>query len=410
MFERPIHIGLSPNVGVDDFIISLKLLFKPWLWKKGGKVDKVENWFKEYFRVPSAISFNAGRSALLAILEALELPSESEVLLQAFTCVAVPNSVIWAKLKPVYADIDDSLNIDVADAEKKITAKTKVLIVQHTFGIPADMEKIVEFCKKHRLILIEDCAHSLGATCRGKLLGTFGEAAFFSFGRDKIISSVFGGMAITNNKSLGDKIVHYRKNLASPSYFWIFQQLLHPLICSVILPVYNVLSLGKVILFIVQRIGLLSFPVYIKEKLGKQPAEFPARYPNCLANLLLVQLDKLEKFNDRRREVVKQYAEGLRKSDFTLPQKLYGAVLLRYNVLTRRADELRFKFKKRGAILGNWYKHIVDPQGVKMENLGYIGGSCPKAEAAAATSLNLPTYPYLGPSQVKEICELLKRL
>ena len=115
-----------------------------------------------------------------------------EVLVQAFTCVAVPNSVLWAQATPVYADIDATLNIDPIDVEKKITNRTKAIIVQHTFGIPADMDALVALAKKHNILLIEDCAHSLGATYKGKKVGTFGDAAFFSFGRDKVVSSVFG--------------------------------------------------------------------------------------------------------------------------------------------------------------------------------------------------------------------------
>lgn len=407
MFERSIHIGLSPNTSTEDFIAALKLIFRPWIWVEGDASGKVEAWFKDYFRVDTAVSFNGGRSALLAILHSLELPPGSEILVQAFTCVAVPNSVMWANLKPVFVDVDRSLNIDVADAVKKISAKTKALIVQHTFGLPADMEKILVFCKKHNLILVEDCAHSLGATYQGKQIGTFGMAAFFSFGRDKIISSVFGGMAITDNNSLGKKITQYQQKLSYPRYFWIYQQLLHPILCSVILPIYNVLSLGKLFLFILQKIGLLAFPVYDQEKKGLKPVVFPARYPNALAGLLLVQLERLAGFNHKRRVLAKHYAENLAKSGFTLPQKLSGAVYLRYNIITYKADELRFKLKKNGVISGNWYKNVIDPQGVNMDKIGYLKGSCPNAESIAARSLNLPTYPALKKYQVERILKPL---
>src|SRR5581483_4013141 len=113
---------------------------------------------------------------------------------QAFTCVAVPNSVLWTGAKAIYADIDETGNLDPKDLEKKITKKTKAVIIQHTFGIAANMDAIQKVLKGKKIILIEDCAHALGASYKGKKLGTFGEFAFFSFGRDKVISSVFGGM------------------------------------------------------------------------------------------------------------------------------------------------------------------------------------------------------------------------
>ena len=409
MFELPIVIGLSPNTGVDDYFLTLKLLFQPWKWKQGQEIEKVETWFKDYFRTHSAVAFNAGRSALLAILSALEIDHGDEVLVQAFTCVAVPNCVLWCGAKPIFIDIDKTLNIDIGDAEKKITTKTKALIVQHTFGVPADLDKITKFCKKHQIFLIEDCAHALGATYKGKLAGTFGEAAFFSFGRDKIVSSIFGGVAITGNKDLGIKIDNYRKELRFPNSFWILRQLFHPLMCAIILPIYNIFGLGKALLFIAQKLKLLSFPVYQEEKNGERPTDFPRQYPSALAQLAMNQLQKLKKMNTRRKHIVKLYFEKINKSDIKLPEKNSGAVYLRFNVATHRVDELRFKAKKKGIILGNWYHTVIDPIGVVMEKIGYAFGSCPKAENASRMSLNLPTYPRLTDKQVESICSIIQQ-
>src|SRR3989344_667936 len=408
MFSRPIHIGLSPNISADDYWLAVKSLFTPWSWKRGKSIEKVENWFKDHFEVHLAISFNAGRSALLAILESLNLEKNSEVLVEAYTCVAVPNSVVWAGLKPIYVDIDETLNLDIADAERKLTSRTKALIVQHTFGIPSDMDKLVAFAKKHNLLLIEDCAHALGGTYKNKLLGTFGEAAFFSFGRDKIVSSVFGGMAITNNKNLGTKIVQYREGLAYPSYLWILRQLLHVLISGWALALYQMAGAGKLILYLSQKLKLVSMPVYFKEILGRQPADFPKAYPNVLASLALWQLDKLPAMNECRRQIAKYYFENIKPSKVKLPVKVSGAVYLRYNLLTNRADEIRWQAKKQGMILGNWYHHTIDPKGVIWAKVGYPEGSCPRAEAVAATSLNLATYPSLTKTQMQQIVSLFK--
>ena len=126
--------------------------------------------------------------------------------------------------------------------------------------------------------MIEDCAHALGASYQAKQLGTFGDAAFFSFGRDKIISSVFGGMAITNNKGLGKKITQYHEKLAFPSYFWIFQQLLHPFISSVSLRFFETFDIGKAILYLAQKLQLLSLPVYREEKSSIKPKTVGAEF------------------------------------------------------------------------------------------------------------------------------------
>lgn len=403
MFTRPVHIGLSPNTAIDDIRLAFTILFQPWKWLKGKTILSCEQWFKDYFNTDYANSFNSGRSALLTILKSLNLPANSEIMIQAFTCVAVINSIKWAKLQPVFIDIDRSLNISIIDAEKKLTSLSKVIIIQHTFGVPADIEKITAFCQKHNLILIEDCAHSLGTFYKGKLVGTFGEAAFFSFGRDKIVSSVWGGMVITNNKSLGNKITQYQEILSYPSYFWVFQQLLHPLITYLCLLFYNCFSIGKVLLWLSQKLKLLSFPVYDIEKKGQQPNEFPKKYPNGLAILLFNQLQKFIRINQTRKDIAKQYFAKINPYKYILPIKLNQIVFLRFNLLTQRADELRFKAKKNDIILGDWYKNIIAPVDVDLTQAGYVMGSCPKAEKAALNSLNLPTSPNLTQKQINQI-------
>src|SRR5438105_4323618 len=95
---KPISISLSPNVQRDDILVVLKLLFQPWKWKNGSAIKKFEQEFAKYLGVKYAFSFNSGRSSLYAILKALELEWGSDVLLQAFTCNAVPNPVLWAGL------------------------------------------------------------------------------------------------------------------------------------------------------------------------------------------------------------------------------------------------------------------------------------------------------------------------
>lgn len=403
LFNRPVHISLSPNLEFNDFITALRLLIQPWKWIQGEGVEKVENWFRNYFGVETAVSFNAGRSALFAVLKCLELPKGAEVLTQAFTCVAVPNSILWANLTPVYVDIDDSLNIDLKDAKKKLTSNTKALIVQHTFGVPADLEKIHVFCKKHKLVLIENCAHALGARYKGKPVGTFGDVAIFSFGRDKIISSVCGGMAITNNKRLSTKLVQFLKEQKKSSVWWVLQQLIHPLITFVSLYTYQWWHLGKGILWTAQKLHLLSWPVSKPEKRGQKPDCFPRAFPNALAELLLYQLAELDKRTQIRKSAAHEYFAKLAKLPLTLPVNYEEAVYLRFNLITKRADEIRFSAKKRGIVVGNWYGHVIDPKGVELHKIGYVLGSCPVSERIAGRCVNLPTFPRLTKYQLTQL-------
>ncbi len=392
-FHKIISASLSPNAESDDVVAALRILLQPWRWKGEEHIHKVEKWFCEYFRVPYAVTFNSGRSALLAILRAFDIGLGDEVLLQAFTCVAVPNSVSWAGARPVYVDIDASLNIDRKDIEKKITKKTRAIIVQHTFGVPADMDGLVALAKKYNLILIEDCAHSLGATYHGKKIGTFGDASFFSFGRDKVLSSVFGGLAIIqkNHEPQTKKLQEYHESLPYPAWFWIFQQLFHPVAFAFIIPTYN-LGIGKIVLVVLQKLHLLSYPVYPEEKVGKKPSDFPTRYSNGHAKLILNQLLKLDHYNETRRRIAQLYWDTLsKKGTVTLFPQVDGAIYLRFPVRVSKPDEVARSAKAKGILLGNWYHHTIDPRGVDLTKIGYTSGSCPRAENASLHILNLPT-------------------
>lgn len=390
---RPITIALSPNTESDDVWLAAKIIWKPGMWKAGSSISMIEQWFSEFFSTNQAISFNSGRSAMLAILKAFDIGAGDEVLVQAFTCVAVPNSVFWAGAVPVYVDIDDTLNMDPKDAEKKITKKTKAIIVQHTFGVPAQMDKFVSLAKKHNLILIEDCAHALGATYKGKKVGSIGDAAFFSFGRDKVISSIFGGMVIiqTKFKSQNEKLKEYQEKLPYPSQFWIFQQLLHPVAFSSILATYNI-YLGKALLVFLQKLHLLSFPVYQEEKKGERPTEFPKKFPNALAILALHQLKKLDRYNNQRKTIARIYRNALshRKEISIIPDE-DGAMYLRFPIFMDNPFNKILSVRKMNIYLGNWYHNVIDPRGVDFEAIKYEQGSCPKAEEAATRIINLPT-------------------
>lgn len=390
MLQKVISCAFSPNTEPDDVWLALRTVLAPWTWREGPSVEKVERWFRNYFSVQSVVSFNSGRSALFAILKAFDIGEGDEVLIQAFTCVAVPDAVIWTGARTVFIDIDETLNIDSTQVEKNITKRTKAIIVQHTFGIPAKVDKIASIAKRHNIILLEDCAHSLGATVNGQKVGTFGDAAFFSFGRDKVVSSVWGGVAIINNKSkirqANINLRKFQKTLPLPGHLWIFQQLLHPIVFPIILRLYDVI-IGKVLLVLFQRLRLLSVPVYPAEKTGGRPNGFPAKFPNALAKLAFHQLQKLERFNEQRKNVTRMYIEKLHSTTSIVP----GAIYLRFPFLVDTRDAVLKRARKQGIVLGNWYHNTIDPVGVDFSAIGYREGSCPKAEETARHIVNLPT-------------------
>lgn len=401
-----IAISLSPNARRQDILLALKQIVMPWRYLSGGSIKSLESWFRNYFGVSFAISFNSGRSSLYAILKTLGIGDGDEVIVQAFTCVAVPNSVLWTGAKPIYADIDQSLTIDPVSFEERITPKTKAIVVQHTFAIPADMERITKIAKAKNIFVIEDCAHGIGATIRNKKLGTFGIASFFSFGRDKAFSSVFGGMVVTNDKEMGQKLRNFQKTLKYPNFFWTFQQLFHPIAFSFILPLYSI-SIGKALLVVLQKLHLLSFPVSSTEKSGKSKPNFIRKLPNALASLALNQLRSIEEFNAKREVISGQYVQELLDTQYVLPSKKI-IPYLRFPIFTEKRDELLFLLKKQNIYLGKWYADVIDPKGVDFAKVFYHRGSCPNAELASQQILNLPTYPNMTLSDAKNIIQLLK--
>lgn len=401
---KPITISLSPNTEKDDVFLAFKLLFPPWKWKSGKAAEELEEKFEELFGGGRAFSFNSGRSALLSLFEALDFEKGSEVLLQAFTCNAAANPIIWSGLAPVYVDCNESFNIDTGDLENKITPKTRALIVQHTFGLPADMDKIAEFCQKKNIVLIEDCAHSLGTEFLGKKVGTFGKAAFFSFSRDKIISSVYGGMLLVNDSVLAKKTEDIHRKTKYPGFFWIKQQLLHPVLLNfLILPTYNLF--GKYLLVIFQRTKLLSKAVHFKEKIGRKPGYFPGKLPNALALLALNQFKKLGKFNEHRQEIARIYRESL--AGFKIPPDL-PQTYLRFTIIHPRAHDIIRYFWDQNILIGDWYTSPLAPKDTRLDKIFYKEGSCPRAENLARASFNLPTHINISKEDAKEIIRLLK--
>lgn len=403
-----ISANLSPNTEHDDVWRAVFSLLTPWKWKQGRSIRLVEQWFCKNYRTDTSISFSSGRVALYALLRAFDIGSGDEVIVQAFTCVAVPNSVLWCGAIPVYADIDDSYNINPDGLLRLVTKYTKAIIVQHTFGIAANMSVICEFAKKHNLLLIEDCAHGLGGTHKGKALGTFGDGAFFSFGRDKILSSVWGGLAIihsTQNSIVKKALRDYHDTLPMSGNAWIVQQLFHPVLFSLILPLYTC-GIGKVILFVAQKLRLLSFPVVRLELQGSMPKEIVARYPNALAELLVHQLAKLSRFTRNRQEVAQYYVDSLKKIGIKT-EFVEGAGYLRFPLQILNSKAMLDKAKRRGILLGNWYRHVIDPVGVRKTSIKYFEKSCPNAERASASIINLPTR--ISQMQARAIVQLFTK-
>jgi perosamine synthetase len=174
-------------------------------------IEKFEKSFAEFVGVKYAATVSNGTAALQLAIAALELPTGSEILISSSTNIATALAVIHNNLIPVPVDSEiETWNLCLEDLESKITPLTKAIIPVHLFGHPVDMEKLNLIALKYNLIVIEDCAESHGATVNGKMTGSFGDMACFSFYANKILTTGEGGMVVTDNEGLYNKIKSYR--------------------------------------------------------------------------------------------------------------------------------------------------------------------------------------------------------
>lgn len=395
---KPILISISPNTDLSDALAAFKTILNPVKWQEGQSIVQLSKKLSKLIDHKHAWLFNAGRNALKIGLQALDLASSDEVLCQAFTCVAVPNAIKWAGAKPIFVDtIKNGFNIDLTDLKSKITPNSKALVIQHTFGHPDDLIKIKKICRQHNLTLIEDCAHTIGVKYQNRPIGSFGDLTILSFGRDKAISSVFGGALLSSNPKLIKKINQAYANLESPSKFWILKQLLHPLVMAIAKPFY--FSFGKYLIFIYQKSGLLSWPVTQKEKNCQEsmPAQ---KLPNALAILALQQLKKLKDTNQTRLKAVQSYQAIFKVPNFK------SFPLLRFPLLVSNPQQLIKIAKKAKILLGDWYRPVIAPKGADLVKVGYKKGTCPNAEVSSQKVINLPTN--ISTKQVNRVINTVK--
>ena len=185
----------------------VKILKRGLYWAQGPEIEEFENKMADYGKRNFAISFNSGTSALYAALLAYEVEG-GEVIVPSFTFAATANSVVAAGAKPVFADIEqNSLALSAEEVRRKITKKTKAVIPIHFGGdVCCEIKAIGEMAKEYEIPLIEDAAHSLGACMNDTFVGGFGDSAMFSFCFNKVLTTGEGGMIITDNKKLKEKL------------------------------------------------------------------------------------------------------------------------------------------------------------------------------------------------------------
>lgn len=396
-----IHTSFAPNIELDDIILSLRLLINKK--KSTQAIVKLKKALSNYFNNSNTFLFSSGRAALYYALKSINAEKNDEVITQTFTCVAVPNAIVWADLRPVFVDIDKTTyNINPSLIEKSLTKKTKAIIVQHTFGIPANINEIKTIAKKHNIVLIEDLAHSLGGSYENKKLGTFGDLAIISFGRDKTLSCVFGGAVVTKNREIAKNLLQFEKKLIQPPLLFVLQQLLYAPLYAIALPIYPIL-LGKAILRLASIIGILSKAVTNQEKIGKMPKFISWSFSDKLAELALLQFNKLSRFVQHRKNVGNLYSRLLNK-------KQKNIAYLRYPITVAKKNEFLKYCKTRNVYLGDWYSYPITPMPNNhiLDEINFKEEFYPVAKYISLHIVNFPTHIGVNYEDAKKIISLYK--
>jgi len=356
-------------------------------YKEERVIKEYEVKFAEKVITKFAYSFGAGRMALYAILEALEISEGDEIIVPAYTCVVVPNAVLYRGAKPIYVDIErESCNIDVSKIEEAITSKTKAIFAQHTFGLPCDLDVIKEIASKHNLKVIEDCAHALGASYKGRPVGGISDVAFFSTDHSKITSTFLGGMVTTSDEEIARKI----KAIQQKAPF-LPAKLHRKLMLGFLLefPLYSAYTywLGKFSLAVLSKLGCIFY--WRDEHLHKKPEDYPypARLSAQQAQIGISQLQKLEDNIAHRRSVYNAIDDALK---FDVPCSSESACL-RYSFYVKNRSEFESLFLTHWD-LGIWFTSIVQGKNENLHEIYYNEGSCPNAEYAAKHLVNFPTH------------------
>ena len=197
-------------IGEEEKQALLEVIESGYLYRYGdlkdpnfkAKVWNLEQDFAKYVGTNYALAVTSGTTALLTALWAMKIGPGDEVIVPGYTFIASITSIIFAKAIPILAEIDESLTLDPEDVKRKITPRTKAIMIVHMLGNPGHLDEITKIAKDHNLILIEDCAQACGASFHGKSVGTFGQIGAFSLNVYKTITAGDGGIVVTNDENI----------------------------------------------------------------------------------------------------------------------------------------------------------------------------------------------------------------
>ncbi len=340
---------------------------------------------------------NNARSAQYIFLKSLNLNKSDNVVVQSFTCNAVVNPILWLDVEVRYSDINkETYSSSLSEIKKKVDRNTKVIVIQHTFGIPAKYGEIVEFAKRNNIIVLEDCAHAFG---NGNL-GINGDASILSFGIEKVLSTRVGGALVVNNPKINKAIEKEYEKIGKMNYIETFLWLLNPLIWSVL---RSFGSFKFKIAKIFKNLGLLNMGFFSSELVGRKPRAYPKKLSNALCGVVNDEIKGIGENLGGRRKCVALYNQKLGGT--------YGDIaMVRYPYLAKNvtnANEIMKICKQKGLAVGDWYNPVIYPSSTNLLAMGYVVSSCPVSESISSRIVNFPTGKGVGRELIELYCNIV---
>lgn len=339
-------------------------------WAEGPEIDDFEKELIKYHGLHGALTCNSGTSALHMALIACGVKHFHEVIVPSFTFISTVNAVKFIGAEPVFADIEpETMGLDPADVEKKITTKTRAIIAVHYAGHPCKIQDLRRIAIRRNLMLIEDCAEAQGAKVNNQLVGTFGDCAILSFCQNKVISTGEGGAIITDNKYIYDQIKLLRSHGRSEGTS--FDQ-----------------SAGDYI------------------TLG-----YNFRISSIQAALGISQLSRIEEFISKRQHVAEWYCKRLNKIQGVVLPLEYSNTRSVYQLYTIRVpankrDQIMKRLSDKDIASKVYFNPVHLTSFYKRQKWNPV--TLPVTEQVSKEVLSLPIYPDLTEVEVDQVCKTIK--
>jgi perosamine synthetase len=359
-----------------------------------NSVMEFEEAFARHFQAEDAIAFSYGRSALWAFLNAVGI-NRSEIIMPAYSCSVVAYAITLSGNTPVFIDINlENYNINLNELEKSITPRTRAIIATHLFGYPLDMNKFnnivreAEIKYKIKIWVIQDCAHSFGATWEDKLVSSFGDVALYGLNISKLLTSINGGMLTFNDPSLANKVRNWRdKNFKKAEKIKKYKRKLY------LIAVFFAFSKWgyKITYFLQKKTRILKGFTDAYHLDGN--ISFPPDYLDLMMDVeASVGIQNLQKYEKNIEERIKKAKDYVKKStqnpNWIFPPIIDGATYSHFVVRVPDKKLTMKEYEKKGIELGEVIQYVIPDLPAYINSSSHINAI--NSRIASKTCINLP--------------------